>query len=97
MQAFGWMRRHAPLVLIFELPDGARSLLPASWTDLAATDAAAPSSGCSGRSTTSGTAPQLRVVTAGLVHRSRDVTRANVAGDKGKRQGEGGACRPGCN
>lgn len=42
------------------------------------------SSGCSDRSTTSGTAPQLRVVTHGLVHRSNDVTRANVAGTRGR-------------
>jgi len=31
---FGWMRRHGRLELVLELPDGGRSLVPASWTDL---------------------------------------------------------------
>src|SRR5207244_10083037 len=35
----GWMRRHGKLDLILVLPDGSRSLIPASWTDL---DSAAP-------------------------------------------------------
>ncbi len=30
----GWMRRHGQLDLILVLPDGSRSLIPASWTDL---------------------------------------------------------------
>ena len=30
----GWMRRHGALDLILVLPDGSRTLIPASWTDL---------------------------------------------------------------
>ena len=31
---YGWMRRHGRLDLILVLPDGSKSLVPASWTDL---------------------------------------------------------------
>jgi Family of unknown function (DUF5372) len=30
----GWMRRHGQLDLILVLPDGSRTLIPASWTNL---------------------------------------------------------------
>ncbi len=35
------MRRHGQLELILVLPDGSKSLIPAAWTDLAATAALA--------------------------------------------------------
>ncbi len=34
LRLLGWMRRHGQLDLILVLPDGSRSLIPASWTDL---------------------------------------------------------------
>lgn len=34
LQLFGWAHRQEVLYLILVLPDGSRSLIPASWTDL---------------------------------------------------------------
>ena len=34
LPVYGWMRRHNRLDLILVLPDGSKSLVPASWTDL---------------------------------------------------------------
>jgi hypothetical protein len=34
LPVYGWMRRHGRLDLILVLPDGSKSLVPASWTDL---------------------------------------------------------------
>ena len=36
LAVFGWMRRQGHLDLILVLPDGSRSLIPASWTDFGA-------------------------------------------------------------
>ena len=71
MPVFGWMRRHGRLDWILVLPDGSRSLVPASWTDFGA-DAAVPSRDVLGSLED---LQHLRAVTDGLVHRSRDATR----------------------
>src|SRR6202034_4653383 len=34
LQVFGWMRKHGQLELCLVLPDGSKSLIPASWTDV---------------------------------------------------------------
>src|SRR5262249_50928610 len=34
LPVYGWMRRHGRLDLILVLPDGSKSLMPGSWTDL---------------------------------------------------------------
>ena len=80
LQVFGWMRRHGRLDLILVLPDGSRSLVPASWTDFGA-DAAVPSHDVLGSLED---LQHLRVVTDGLVHRSRDATRDNEAAGHGE-------------
>lgn len=80
LQVFGWMRRHGRLDLILVLPDGSRSLVPASWTDFGA-DAAEPSHEMLASLTD---LQRLRVVIDGLVHRSRDATRDDVAPDQGE-------------
>jgi hypothetical protein len=45
---YGWMRRHGRLDLILVLPDGSKSLVPGSWTDLGPQIAGAPESEPSG-------------------------------------------------
>ena len=34
LEVFGWQQRGGEVVLLLVLPDGTRSLIPASWTDL---------------------------------------------------------------
>ena len=78
LRVFGWMRRQGRLDLILVLPDSSRSLVPASWTDFGPGDAAAPSGELLG---SLDDLQHLRVVTDGLVHRSRDAMSENVGAD----------------
>ena len=34
LRVLGGMRRHGAMELLLELPDGSKSLVPASWTDI---------------------------------------------------------------
>ena len=36
LRVLGGMRRHGAMELLLELPDGSKSLVPASWTDIGA-------------------------------------------------------------
>ncbi|NNN02114.1 MAG: hypothetical protein HKL86_09820 [Acidimicrobiaceae bacterium] len=64
---FGWMRKHGQLELCLVLPDGSKSLIPASWTDV---DTGAEVA--SGAETLGSLAELLhaRSVVDGLIHRS---------------------------
>jgi hypothetical protein len=48
LPVYGWMRRHGRLDLILVLPDGSKSLVPGSWTDLDPQIAGAPEAEPSG-------------------------------------------------
>ena len=78
---FGWMRRQGRLDLILVLPDGSRSLIPAAWTDFGGDDRTGSSSEVLG---SLGDLQRLRVVTDGLIHRSRDAKGENGRCDQGE-------------
>ncbi len=62
----GWMRRHGDLEPCLVLPDGSKSLIPASWTDLGGAVERRPGAG------TLGSASELlhaATLVGGLVHR----------------------------
>jgi hypothetical protein len=74
LYVFGWMRRHGRLDLILVLPDGSRSLIPASWTDFGGEDGGALPVEVLGLL---GDLVHLRVVIDGLIHRSGDAMGEN--------------------
>jgi hypothetical protein len=72
LAVLGWMRRHGSLELCLVLPDGSKSLIPATWTDLGG------SAERSGEAATLGSLSDLlcaAAVVSGLVHRFETANR----------------------
>jgi hypothetical protein len=71
LPVYGWMRRHGRLDLILVLPDGSKSLMPASWTDLDPQIAGAPEPEPSGGMASVSQLLRARAVVDALLARQR--------------------------
>ena len=71
LSVYGWMRRHGRLDLILVLPDGSKSLVPGSWTDLDPEIAGAPEPEPSGGMASVSQLLRVRAVVDALLARQR--------------------------
>jgi len=63
LAVLGWAHRHGAMHLVLVLPDGTRSLIPASWTDLPGVAASSTNGGQAGDATLASLAQWLRMRT----------------------------------